>query len=210
MKIDSPSYLYHLISKPSTSNSTSNSKILPPIKANHKFIKNTLFPSTITEWKKLDSNIRFSPSYNLRKWILEYIRTCFSSTFNTPNSLGLTYHTGMRVGLSQLREQKFCHNFWDSLNLICNCSNDTELTKHNLLHCSNFQNIRQSNVEIVKPNLLSMNEDASTHLLLYGDNTLTDNTNNFPFKLFFWIHDIDKIFLTILWFCNRKSNTTWQ
>ena len=28
-------------------------------------------------------------------------------------------------------------------------------------------------------NLLSMNEDALTHLLLYADNTLMDNTNTF-------------------------------
>ena len=34
-------------------------------------------------------------------------------------------------------------------------------------------------VRNVNPNLLSMKEDALTHLLLYGNNTLTDNTNTF-------------------------------
>ena len=42
IKNESPSYLYHLISKPSTSYSTHNSKNLPPIKANHSFFKSTL------------------------------------------------------------------------------------------------------------------------------------------------------------------------
>ena len=37
-----------------------------------------------------------------------------------------------------------------------------------------LQNVRTDN-----PNPLSKNEDALTHLLLYGDNTLTDNTNTF-------------------------------
>ena len=32
---------------------------------------------------------------------------------------------------------------------------------------------KKDNVRIVNPNLLSMNEEALTHLLLYGDNTST-------------------------------------
>ena len=32
---------------------------------------------------------------------------------------------------------------------------------------------------IVNANLLSMNDDALTHLSLYGDNTLTGKTNTF-------------------------------
>ena len=67
--------------------------------------------------------------------------------------------------LSPLRKHKFCHNF---LNPICNCSNVIELTKQYLLHCSNSKNEKQSllqNVGIVNPNVLSMNEDALTHLL---------------------------------------------
>ena len=133
------------------------------------------------EWNKLDSNICCSPSYKpFRKQIQEFIRPHPNSTFNIPNSLGLTYLTRLRVGLSHLREHKFRHNFRDSLNPVCNCSNAIEPSKHYLLHCSNFKNEKQSflqNVGINKPNLLSMKEDVLTHLSLYGDNTLTDNTN---------------------------------
>ena len=94
----------------------------------------------------------------------------------------LPYLTRLRVGLSHLREHKFRHNFRNSLNPICNCSNSTESNNHYLLYCSNFKNERQTllqNVRNVNPSLLSMNEDALTHLSLYGDNTLTDNTNTF-------------------------------
>ena len=96
--------------------------------------------------------------------------------------MSLTYLTKLRVGLSHLHEHKFRHNFRDSLNLICNCGNAIVSTKHYLLRCSNFKNERQTllqNVRIVNPDLLSINEDALTHLLLYGDNSLTDNTNTF-------------------------------
>ena len=145
------------------------------------WVKETFIPSTIIEWNKLDSNIHCSPSNKLfRKWLLEFIRTRHNSTFNIPSTLGLTYLTRLRVGWSHLRDHKFCHTFWDSLNLLCNCDNATESTKHYLLHCPNFKNERPSflqNVKIVNANLLSMNENMWTHLLLYGSNNLTDSTN---------------------------------
>ena len=84
-----------------------------------------------------------------------------NSISNVPNSLGLTYLTRLRVGLSHLREHKFHHNFRDSLNPTCNCGNAIESTKHYLLHCSNFKNQRQSqNVRIVNPNRLSISKNA--------------------------------------------------
>ena len=69
-----------------------------------------------------------------------------------------------------------------SLNPICYCDNAVETTKYYLLYCSNFKNERHfqlQNVRTVNPNLISMNENALNHVLLYGDNTLTDNTNAF-------------------------------
>ena len=84
---------------------------------------------------------------------------------------------------SHFRGHKFCYNFWDSLNQICNCGNSIESTKHYLLHCSNFKNEKQTllqNVTTTKHDLLSMNKDVLTLLLLlYGNNTLTDSTNTF-------------------------------
>ena len=140
-----------------------------------------LFPSTIIEWNKLDSNIRCSPSYKLfRKRILDFIRPHPNSIFNVPNFLGSAYRIRLSFGLSHLREHKFRHIFRDSLNLICNCGNAIESTNYYLLHCSNFKNERQpllQNVRIVDPNFLS--KDTLISLLLYGDNTLTDNIDTF-------------------------------
>ena len=52
------------------------------------------------------------------------------------------------------------------------------LHKEKMLQKHVLQNLR-----IVNPNLLSMNEDALTHLLLYCDNTLTDKTSTFLLTL---------------------------
>ena len=84
------------------------------------------------QWNKLYSNIR-SSSYKLfRKRILEFVRP-------RPNfilmslTLLLTDLTRLRIGLSHLREYKFRHYFWDSLNPIYNCSNAIKSTKRCLL-----------------------------------------------------------------------------
>ena len=95
---------------------------MSPIKANHSLQNGE---------NSNDSNIHISPSYDVfRKQILENIRPCRNSTFNGPNLLGLTYLNSMRFGLG--------HNFRDSLNPICNWSNATESTKHNLFHWLDF------------------------------------------------------------------------
>ena len=48
----------------------------------------------------------------------------------------------LRLGLSHLRDNKFKHGFLDSLNPICSCGLDVEITCHYLLHCPNFTNER--------------------------------------------------------------------
>ena len=166
----SPSHLCQLIPKPSNSYSAFNSKKLPPIKANHSFFKNTFCPSTIIEYNKLDSNIRTSPSYKLfRKRISEFVRCPPNNSFNVPNSLGLTYISRLRVGLSHFHKHQLHHDFQDSLKPVCKCGSVIEWTKHHFFYCWNCKNERQSllqSVTIVKLNLLSMNGDALAHLLL--------------------------------------------
>ena len=61
-----------------------------------------------------------------------------------------------------------------------NRGNTTETITHHLLHCSNLKHERQSvqqNVRIIDSDLLFMNEETLTFLLLYDDNSLTDSTN---------------------------------
>lgn len=127
-------------------------------------------------------------TYTWTSWTLDLLNFSFkiirphsNSIFNVTNSVDLTYLNRLHVGLSDLLEQKFRHNFWNSLNPIWDCGNTSESNKHYLLHCSNFRYDRYSplqNIRIINFNLLYIKENVSNHLLTYGDSGLTDSANN--------------------------------
>ena len=48
--------------------------------------------------------------------------------------------TGIRLGLSNLNEHKFNHNFGD-INAFCNCSLEPEPAFHFFLHCHHYNSI---------------------------------------------------------------------
>ena len=109
------------------------------------FSRNSFFPSTITEWNKLDHDIRDSDSLNVFKFsFLKYIRTLASSAFEINNPYGSKLLTRLRLGLSHLRYHKFRYNFQDCFNPICICGLEIETTTHFLLHCPLFQSSRLS------------------------------------------------------------------
>ena len=43
----------------------------------------------------------------------------------------------LRLGFRDLREQKFRHNFADTVNSLCLCTLETENTEHFFLRCQN-------------------------------------------------------------------------
>ena len=67
--------------------------------------------------------------------------------------------TRLRLGLSQLREHKFRHNFRDTFNPICNCGDDIKTTIHYLLHCPDYLDERRT----VLDNLQSVGENKNIH-----------------------------------------------
>ena len=86
----------------------------------------------------------------------------------------------MRVGLSHLREHKFKHIFQDTLNPICNCGEDIEITSHYLLHCPDYLYERKTllkTVSCIVPNIFNLNNDQLTEIHLHGKEDL-DNINN--------------------------------
>ena len=69
--------MYNLIPDRVKFYSTQSSQIdnISNIKTRSNFFKNYLFPSTITEWKKLDRDIRNSDSLNVFKlYLLKFVR----------------------------------------------------------------------------------------------------------------------------------------
>ena len=136
---EQPQYLFNLIPVRPTLCQTRNALNIPPRNTNHNFFKNSFFPSTITEWNKLDPGLRKAESLSLFKTnILKFIRPLPNSVYNCHNPKGLKFITRLRLGLSHLREHKFKHSFQDTINPLCSCGLDIESTEHFLLHCPQF------------------------------------------------------------------------
>ena len=137
-KNKSPSYLYNLIPVSVKFYSTRSSQFdnISNLKTRSNFFRNAFFPSTITEWNKLDRDIRNSDSLNVLKFSpLKFLRPVANSVFEINNPYGLKLLTRLRLVLSHLRYHKFRYNFQDCINPICVCGVEIETTTHFLLHC---------------------------------------------------------------------------
>ena len=153
------------------------------IKIRSNFFRNSFFPSIITEWNKLDRDIRNSDSLNVFKLsLLKFVRPLANSVFEINNPYGLKLLTRLRLGLSHLRYHKFRHNFQDCINPICVCGLEIETTTHFLLHCPLFQCARQSlltNIKKIDESILKKHDELITKTLLYGDDKF-DLSLNLP------------------------------
>ena len=151
---------------------------VPSFKVRHDFFKNSFFPSTVIEWNKIDKNIRKSESLNIfKKTILIFIRPSQNRVYNPK---GIKLLTRLRVGLSHLCEHKFKQSFQDTLNAICNCSEDIEHTSYYLFHCPDYLHERKTllnTASCIVPDIFNFNNDQLTEILLYGKENL-DNINN--------------------------------
>ena len=168
----SPSYLFNLIPNFNRVHNTRLSHNIPTIKVKHDYFKNSFFPSAISEWNKLDLNIRNSASLSaFKKKLLNFIMPCSNSIFDIHSPLGIKLLTRLRLGLSPLHEHKFRHCFQDTLNPLCECTKDIESTMHFFLHCANFLIPRQTlfqKIRNIDNNILSQSQTQLTQTLLYG------------------------------------------
>ena len=140
-----PSYLFDIIPRVLSTRTTRNHNNIPLFDVKHEYFWNSFFPSTVIEWNKLDINIRNSQLVSaFEKQILKFMRPSPNSTFNVHDPRGIKLLTRLRVGLSHLHEHKFRHNFQDSLDPFCNCSQHIETTIHFFLHWSNYSNQRKT------------------------------------------------------------------
>ena len=86
----------------------------------------SFFPWTITEWNKIDMKVQNSPYSVFRNYLLKEIRPQPSPLCNIHNPSGIKLLTRLRLGLSDLNEHKFNHNFDDCINLFCTCNLELE------------------------------------------------------------------------------------
>ena len=146
--------------------------------------QSSFYPNCISEWNKLDPEIRNVPPIAMFKTkLLSIIRPPAKSIFGIHDPIGLSYLSQIRVGLSKLNFHKFKHNFKDTINPMCPTNDGIEDTEHFLLLCSSFDNQRQYLLPgisaVVRPfvqlNILSNND--LMNLLLYGDENLQSGIN---------------------------------
>ena len=97
-----------------------------------------------------------------------------NSVFRCHNLKGIKLLSRLRLGLSHLREHKFKHGFLDSLNPICSCGQNIEISTQLLLHCYNSSNERLTFLNIIRnidSKIFSKNDLKVTETLLYGDSS---------------------------------------
>ena len=177
----SPSNLFNLIPNFNRVHNTRLNYNITPINVRQVYFKNSFFRSAISEWNKLDFNIKNSASLNaFEKKLLNFIRRCANSIFDIHNPPRIKLLTRLRLGLSPLHEHKFRHCFQDTLNPLCECAKDIESTMHFFLHCTNFLSPRQAlfqKIRNIDDNILSQSEAQLTQTLLYGNQNYHPSIN---------------------------------
>ena len=72
-----------------------------------------------------------------------------SSVFDWNNPKRVKLLNRLRPGLSHLCQHKFKHSFQDSLNSICSCGNNIEMSSHFPIHFRNYRNQRSRFLNII-------------------------------------------------------------
>ena len=94
-----------------------------------KSFSNSFFPCCVKEWNKLDTKIKNLRSLStFKKALLVFCKTEENS--NVHNPIGVKYLDRLRLNFSYLNENKFRHNFRDTVNPLCCCNTETETTSH--------------------------------------------------------------------------------
>ena len=76
------------------------------------FFKNSFLPFTLTEWNKLDSDIKNIDSHTMfSKKLLTSVRPLGNDTYGIYDPLVVILLNRLRLGFNHLREHKFGHNF---------------------------------------------------------------------------------------------------
>ena len=132
LNTEQPAYLYDLI-PPVQRSSPNKGCIYQPFCQTVSF-KNSFLLYAIKEWNKLGSGIRNAETYAFfRKILLNFIRPTGNSTYKMYDPLAIKLLTRLTLGFSHLSEDKFRHNFAESLNPLYSCSLEAESTL--LLRC---------------------------------------------------------------------------
>ena len=137
------------------------------------FYKNSFLPSVINEWNSLPGEIKFNPSKNILKFYLNSSNKKTPKYYNAGSRIGQILHARLRLNCSNLNEHLFSKNLTASK--YCSCGK-VENTRHFLLECKKYTNIRERTVATLGRNI-------TLNTLLYGNDSLQFHENENIFKV---------------------------
>ena len=158
--------------------------IVGQIRARTASYEASFYPHCLSEWNKLDPEIRLSSSVSsFKNKLLSLIRPPAKPVFSVHDPKGLAILTQLRVGLSALNLHKFRHNFKDTIHSMCLINDGIEDTEHFLLSCHLYDVQRHDLLGTVSEILLSeglsnLSNEALLKVLLYGDGRLSTYSNS--------------------------------
>ena len=154
-----------------------------PFFARTKNYMRSFFPSCVHSWNNvLTGDQRNLKSLNsFKSALIKLIRPTRTKNFGIDKSDDLKYITQLRLELNSLKANKFRHNFTDTNDPICNENDGIEDTYHFLLTCKRFMAERKILFRdfFIQTglNLLLQPDSKIEKILLYGDNSLSDEDN---------------------------------
>ena len=92
----------------------------------------------------------------------------------------------MRLQFTCLNEPRFRHSFNDTVNPMCPCGADVEITEHFLLHCHCFSTQRSelfNNLYRLNPSFSKLNTRKKIAYLMYGSINNSSSLNKDVIKL---------------------------
>ena len=145
-----------------------------------KSFKNTFFPYCINEWNNLTVEITNSKSVSAFKKLIKCEKK-ENSLFSIYDSLGVKLLTRLRLQFSHLNELKFRHGFEDTINTMCACGSEVEITEHFLLSCHLYSPQRLElfeNLEKVDASFLNLNVKGKVNFSLYDSQSAISKSSN--------------------------------
>ena len=146
--------------------------VIGRIRARTERFQSSFYPSCLSDWNDLCTEIRLAPTVEIfKKKLLSKIRPPAKSVFGIHDPIRLSYLTQLRVGLSKLNFHKFKHNFRDTINPMCPTNDGIENTEYFLLLCPSFE------IQKPKSSRTSPCVTANTWICKYTKRTLNVSFN---------------------------------
>ena len=128
----------------------------------------------LRQWNNLSLETRTSTSLNSFKWNLKKDKPSVPKYYYSGNRKAQSLHTRLRTGCSSLNLDLFLKNISESP--LCSCGS-IEDTQHFFFHCNLYH--RQRTLLL---NSIAIYCTPTLHVLLHGNPSMPDNTNEDIFK----------------------------